>query len=110
MVGWYLQKLSFSITEFGRQLATSLEDRLPQDMRIKKVWGASEAFVKRWSSGILKFIRVKLSNSILLIRAYETVEAFVNCIKERFEVLKSVLHSNFNFNGRRILHNEMRGM
>lgn len=95
---WELLKLSYGITEAGRQWATVLEGWLTEGMGIERINGVSQLFLRRDETGEIVFIVENITDDVLFSGTVQTMEEFIRAIKERFDVRKVITDGVINFN------------
>lgn len=104
---WKLLKMPYGVSEAGRQWAIVFEEWLTQDIGMETVKGISQLFLKRRPDGSILMMVAKVTDDLLIAADKEVLNEFVEQVRKRFKVSKSITNGTILFNGARIDRNEM---
>lgn len=105
-VVWKLIKLSYGISEAGRQWAKTIESWLLHDQKMVRVNGISQLYLKRDQSTNITLLLAKLTDDLLIAGSEQDMHNFATSIQKRFKIGKVVINANILFNGCEISQNE----
>lgn len=96
---WKLKKLPYGIVEAGRQWAKTVEEWMLTTVGFERLRGLNQLYVKRDYQGRIKLIVAKVTDDFICGGDIEITTAFIEQLKNRFEVGKIVIDGKFLFNG-----------
>lgn len=96
---WRLVKMPYGISEAGRQWAKVFEGWILQEAAFERVFGVSQLFVKRDTSGNITMILAKVTDDLLIAGEPAEIRRFIEHIGERFPISKAIIDSGIKFNG-----------
>lgn len=103
---WRLTKLPYGIVEAGRQWQKTIERWMMSEGGLETVFGLSQLFVQRDKDGKIKLLVAKVTDDFLIGGLRPDVTSFIENMKTRFVVGKSVIDSTFFFDGCEIAQDE----
>lgn len=103
---WKLLKMPYGVSEAGRQWALVFEEWLTRDMGMETVRGISQLFVKRREDGSILLMVAKVTDDLLIAASAGVMKEFVEQVRKRFKISKSITNGPILFNGALIDRNE----
>lgn len=96
---WKLLKLPYGIADAGRQWQKVVEEWMLTQAGLERVFGIPQLFVKRDKDGYISLIIAKVTDDFLLGGAIEQMQLFIESLKNRFIVGKTVVDGKIHFDG-----------
>ena len=96
---WKLTKLPYGIVEAGRQWQKTVEDWMLSDGGLQRAYGLSQLFFRKNKEDEYVLMIAKVRDDFLVAGKVEYIHEFMDRLKMRFTVGKTVIDERFHFNG-----------
>lgn len=96
---WHLLKMSYGISEAGRQWAKVIENWMIQRASFGRVRGVPQMFIRRTKEGNISIIEAKVTDDPLIAGSVEDIKVFSKHISKRFPISKVIIDGAIKFNG-----------